>query len=1102
MKRYCFSCMHELPAGADVCPVCGLENKYIKAYPHQLQPGTILENGQNRYLIGKVLGQGGFGITYIGMDLVLEKRVAIKEYYPNGYATRNVEITKNVTITELDQVDYIKAGKERFLAEARTLARFDDPGIVHVKEFFQANDTAYIIMEYLDGQDLSKYLAAQPDKRLPADEVFTLFRPVMDALEKVHAENTIHRDIAPDNLMLLKNHSLKLMDFGAARVVNYSDPRSMSIVLKSGYAPIEQYSQKGNIGPWTDIYALCATMYRCITGKKLDDSLDRRFEDTTVWPSEMGIAISPQQEAILKKGLSLEIRDRFQNIGEMKAMLAQAGSASDTGKIKKPVTAPGGATAGKQTTGGDSGSSSTPAPVPLMKRLLIPGIAALLVVLVIGGIVLSRRNRNPETAPAETTVSAPLPETGSQTDVASAETSSAETAASDSTDTSSTEPVADDSSDTSSAETAAGETSSPEESDTVHITLIAPDTMTAKDFNNAIPILQDRLDIFADGRPYEMVVKGAEIDLQLPKEQFRDEDYQTTLRASLSRAMNLSAFSMASMRQSYASVTTVDQIPLPKDAIQSVTYRKGEPGEYEVADWSGDEEYYVITLTYSNDIADQISEKLEAWGEEDFTIGKDIANSIFYYYPTFVGEEPNTLNLLLRTEYEYEVKLAAHNLSHESLPDSFFFNIDLKDTLVWQDPATTQIPGALQCGIDDFTGSTITLKLETISTDTLSAGQLIDLETAVKERMDAIGMPYAFSEIQKESDGSFSAHIRTVMDHMGYPTLSLITEKYGFSLIGGLSERSIYSSSGKITTGTEDDGTPYLELALSDWNAEYLESVCMDALGIEKTDGPMVAPVSTDPHYVSLCMNKKPILKQQISSVISDGVIRFTTPCISAGKSSAEKNSWIFNVMEKIWNGTELPTSLTASFAQYQAAPGGPESETYPVQYDYDIYEGLEKTVTSILPTATCGISSSDPGTFFVALHLDLDLNFVENALTYTQQIYEALDFDSNLLSETDFEQSPAFKDITFYLMDEDDNPSDSTRKERARIYFRKEYSVTATDTLGLVYASGVFYGGRLEQYKDLMKEAAAENEFLLSLDYPEDQDTYGFHQNQWDFGE
>lgn len=265
-----------------------------------MEPGTILIE---RYRIESLLGRGGFGITYKGYDLKLNMPVAIKEY----------------AVSRWEDAELIEKGKQKFLSEARVLAQFhENPGVVDVRDFFEANETAYIVMEYLDGNDLREILK---ERNFTADEMFTMMRPVMDVLEKMHEAGIQHRDISPDNIMLLKNGAVKLMDFGAARAAEISDEKSVSVVLKGGYAPEEQYRPKGNQGPWTDIYALCATIYKCITGMTPDDALERSHSDRLEWPSELGVEISVLQEDVLKKGMAVFAEDRFQSIGEMRQML-------------------------------------------------------------------------------------------------------------------------------------------------------------------------------------------------------------------------------------------------------------------------------------------------------------------------------------------------------------------------------------------------------------------------------------------------------------------------------------------------------------------------------------------------------------------------------------------------------------------------------------------------------------------------------------------------------------------------------------------------------------------------------------------------------------
>ena len=314
-KKRCYGCMQLKTQ--EICEHCGYDENTVNA-PHQLPVGTIL---QGQYLVGKVLGEGGFGITYLGWDQFLEIPVAIKEYYPGSFVTRECSTTLNVTCYTGSVTAQYQSNMNRFLREAQTLAKFSDvPEIVHVRNFFRANNTAYIIMEYVKGIDLRRYINMRGG-RLPAQELLQIMKPVMEALSKVHEAGLIHRDISPDNIMMLPNGSAKLLDFGAARDVENADvdkelPKSTEAILKHGFAPMEQYQKRGALGPWTDVYALCATIYYCNTGKLPADAPNRMMEEEDIdWSRLNGMADS--QVAALQKGMALRAKDRFASVQEL-----------------------------------------------------------------------------------------------------------------------------------------------------------------------------------------------------------------------------------------------------------------------------------------------------------------------------------------------------------------------------------------------------------------------------------------------------------------------------------------------------------------------------------------------------------------------------------------------------------------------------------------------------------------------------------------------------------------------------------------------------------------------------------------------------------------
>ncbi|MCM1537744.1 MAG: protein kinase [bacterium] len=319
--------MHEIEGleGADVCPRCGYDLKNSKTAPHQLQPFSIL-NG--KYLIGKVIGEGGFGITYLGKDLTLDIIVAIKEFYPNGFVTREAAVSAAMTIFAGSGEKDIEKWRDNFIKEARSLAKFNSlEGIVKVREFFYENNTAYIVMEYIDGITLKSYLK-QNGGRLPVELVLQMMQPVIYSLQKVHEQGIIHRDISPDNIMINNQGRMKVLDFGAAREVSGAAEKSLSVMLKPGYAPEEQYRTRGRQGPWSDVYALCATIYKCITGTTPVESMERLRSDSLKMPGEMGISVPETVEAVLRKGMAVYAEERIQTMGELYAALYQSGAVS------------------------------------------------------------------------------------------------------------------------------------------------------------------------------------------------------------------------------------------------------------------------------------------------------------------------------------------------------------------------------------------------------------------------------------------------------------------------------------------------------------------------------------------------------------------------------------------------------------------------------------------------------------------------------------------------------------------------------------------------------------------------------------------------------
>jgi len=311
-QHLCYNCFSQRENPEGPCPYCGFDlEENAKKFPVALRAGTLLND---RYIVGRVLGQGGFGITYLAFDTQLQTKVAVKEYMPNDIATRVEGTTVSVAMeTRADDFTY---GAERFQEEARTLAKFiGHPNIAGVSSYFDANDTSYFVMDYIEGISFKSYIANAGGK-VSVDETLNVMIPVLRALTAVHAEGFIHRDVTPDNIYISKDGNVKLLDFGSARYSIGDKSKSLDVILKVGYAPKEQYIRRGRQGPYTDVYSCAACLYAALTGVLPPESLERLDQDDLVPVSQTGIEIPEWLDRAILKGLAVQPEDRFQSAAE------------------------------------------------------------------------------------------------------------------------------------------------------------------------------------------------------------------------------------------------------------------------------------------------------------------------------------------------------------------------------------------------------------------------------------------------------------------------------------------------------------------------------------------------------------------------------------------------------------------------------------------------------------------------------------------------------------------------------------------------------------------------------------------------------------------
>ncbi len=309
MEKLCPNCFQKL-TNESRCSHCGYDLINRKKFSGVLPEFTLLNN---RYLIGRVLGRGGFGITYIALDNQYGKLCAIKEYMPSEYSKRCDNTFNIEPFSDTKSRNVFAHGREKFMDEARTLLNLQgNPTVVNIYAYFSQNNTAYLVMEYLDGMDLRRRARLNGGK-LDPDFAYEVFVTVASSLMEIHKKNILHRDISPENIIVTSNGGIKLIDFGAARNYVSLQNKGMSILLKPGFAPPEQYSTNGNQGPWSDVYALCATFYNIVSGQPLVDALYRYRGTPQPTLKSMGCNVSTKISDVIDKGLSLDYKKRYQD---------------------------------------------------------------------------------------------------------------------------------------------------------------------------------------------------------------------------------------------------------------------------------------------------------------------------------------------------------------------------------------------------------------------------------------------------------------------------------------------------------------------------------------------------------------------------------------------------------------------------------------------------------------------------------------------------------------------------------------------------------------------------------------------------------------------
>lgn len=941
-----------------------------RAKSHQLKNGTLLKE---RYRIGDVLGQGGFGITYSGYDERLKIRIAIKEYYPVGYASRTTEISNAVTIVDKDQKKFIQNGMERFLSEAKSLAKFQQySGIVSVRDFFEENETAYIVMELLEGVDL-KYMIKR--KLFTADEIFSMLEPVFDALIRVHAEGIIHRDISPDNIFILNNGSAKLMDFGAARETNLEDQRSISIVLKNGYAPEEQYRAKGIQGPWTDIYALCATIYKCITGNTPEGSLERVRHDELKKPSELDVVIDTNLEKVLMKGLSVNPANRFQSVADMKRAISgdwegiEVNPDEDDDEDDESTVA---ITENTETVNNKQDEKIAND----KKRVAVMGVvlAAVIIVIVSGILLLNRKNDITSEDTAE-----PNGTTQKVDNTPAGETVRAVGSEDESEMVDSEDSNAD-----------------------MYEVIFTPSTeMTINEFNESSEVIKGRLEALLCEDDVEIEIEGTNIKAYLPKETFSSQESMIDLvNWNVSNVFDCAAIFQYEDEEGNVDYENLDDL---NAAIESFELEKGIISSLDIEDVVYDESFSYDGGDYTYIRMGLTDEYWEKYGE---AIKKGTARFYFMSFDTTVfgsisGIEYGTayisdgvLGVYIESGIEWEqlsgkpclINAFYHNMTTNNI-DRAFKTYSPWNNIVWENAGDAEIHGNNQCDLSELGDEYIISKYECYTY--MSEGEYYDLIKAIKGRLDSIGAKYAFGrEImngpEPEDEKTYDNYVLIAIDpeYCGDIVNRYLTTNSRYSLCAGEYYIDIDDSNLELKY---DGEKPYLEYKFRDFYAKGFEY--FTRYMIEQGNETIYLGIGSS-------YSANGFLKTSIQKPIADGIIRFDELVYET------EGDWQWNMIEGLFDESIRYEGIDRCFSyfgsQYPNSEGVYDAESIGAKPRFDLKKEEEDIRQNICSSVELsydvddyddGLNAGEHEDLYIRLNLNINDDFADNTAETVHEI-------------------------------------------------------------------------------------------------------------------
>lgn len=844
------------------------------------------------------------------------------------------------------------------------------------------------------------------------EEIRRVGRDICKALIRCGEEGILHRDIKPANIFLPSNRKGNYMlgDFGISRIVESGLGSASTSVGTLDYAAPEQFGS--GYDSRVDIYSLGLTLYElanqnCLPfwkpGHSSAEAIKQRLSGSILPPPSQA---DPELAQIILKACAFRPEDRYQTAEEFLSAL--------DGAQPQPIPLP---------------ESPIPVPIPsdpvhptpvkkLKSIIAVVCTVAILVVAVVAAILHGGSDtvQGSNSTGGDTGV---LSDTPQGTDVP-------------------VEPIQEPDSEL-------------DRTLMYHITLTVGDEVTVREYNEALPILTERLDLFTGGEPYEMTEGDDFIDLYLPKNVFGEGKIEQVLECYITRATDLYLFDKTNFGILSSKVTIKE--PLTRDDLESVTLMEGTIDGIDATEYGIETPaYQYIKVTLTDQCAQWYSQEIAELGE-NLAFGQDITKSNFYYYYTFPVGDGKTFYILNNGSGRHFNELLVYNLTHAPLPFSFEVTIDLNDTVEWQSLEEALVAGKNQCEASELTGDTVTFLLTSYKTD-LTAGELLDLETEMKARLDILEQPYAYGLVENQND--YILAVRTGLEHMGKPIMNIIARSsssielqtdFVTVSVGCESfnlekeETGIYSATVKVGKNDTDE-----LLKLSSWMAEQGGGT------------------------LSLAQGKMPLLSVDIDQQIENGTITVRHLCFESrgdGANITDEDVWFLRLLDRVWNNS-LPMMLSVGDVQMilEDRAVTPVESKYGVSYSQEA-KNIIDAILSVVPDASVTILDNT-NTVRVFLDLEVDEDLPETATATAQEIYEASGFGASI-----------YQRMAIILIDEEDT-------ERGRIFFDKSYkSIWSSDETvkdGYIYVHGLFAYGRLEQYEETFKNIVETDPFYTSL--------------------